>query len=611
MSATRVLLIGHPNCGKTTLFNWLTGKKSRTVNYPGSTVEYSAGALLPRWSLDMEVVDTPGTYSLGDFSRDESITRSIVCDQSLGFYDAVILVMDSLQWQRQLTFLREIMALRRPMILAMTMADELSEAEKANIDRLSKELGAPYQLIDGRIGNGVGELVEKIKQAVQEPVVLPNDNYKALDREEREQWAKALMDKLHLLDQQEPARVSKKDWALHPWAGLLIFFGVMTFLFSSIFWMAAPLMDLVSNFFAISQNYMLDLFPQSWFRDLLVQGLWAGIGAVLVFAPQVFILFFGLSFLEDSGYLARAATFLDWPFRKFGISGRAFVPLLSGYACAVPAIMAVRNLPSQKEKQIVYWMIPLLTCSARLPVYALLIGFLISSAFYAGLLMTALYFVSLLLGLFVAVVLKIKLQTPEKSYLMLEIPSYRWPKLHHVVQVAYRRTAYYVKKAGPVIIVLSLVLWSLMHFPYQKDVPHAAQIQQSVAADIGRKLDPLFLPLGVDWRVGVALFGSFAAREVFVPTLALTFGIEDDDEDGLVTVLHEKMHGTVRSDGKPMFDFASIMALIVFFTIALQCMSTLAIMAKEMGSWKVPLLQLFVYNGVAYLLAVLVYQGLS
>lgn len=599
MSQTRVLLIGHPNCGKTTLFNWLTGKKSRTVNYPGSTVEYSKGALLSRWSLDAEVVDTPGTYSLTAFSKDEAITHSIVCEQSLGFYDAIVLVMDSLQWQRQLTFLREIMSLNKPIILAMTMADELSNEQKDNIKRLSEEVCIDYQLIDGRLGGGVTELVGKIESALQHNVEIKNEKY---DREQREAWSRQLTDKLHLLDESTP-KPRKTDWALQPFAGLLIFAIVMTFLFSSIFWLAAPLMEMVDSFFGEGQQYLLEVFPQSWLRDLLVEGLWAGIGAVLVFAPQVFILFFGLSFLEDSGYLARAATFLDRPFRQFGLSGRAFVPLLSGYACAVPAIMAVRNLPNHKEKQIVYWMIPLLTCSARLPVFALLISFFIKDAFAAGLMMSFLYFLSLALGLFVAVLLNLQLKNEQKSYLMLEIPSYRWPKWHHVVQVATRRTTYYVRKAGPIIVVLSLVLWSLMHFPYHPELSASEQVQKSVAAQVGQKLDPLFQPMGVDWRVGVAILGSFAAREVFVPTLALTFGIQNENEDGLLQSLHDQMQST--------FNLPAIFALILFFTIALQCMSTVAILARETGSWRIPLLQLFLYNSVAYLLSVFVYKTFS
>lgn len=598
MSQTRVLLIGHPNCGKTTLFNWLTGKKSRTVNYPGSTVEYSKGDLLARWQVGMEVVDTPGTYSLTAFSKDEAITRSIVCDQSLGFYDAIVLVIDSLQWQRQLTFLREIMSLNKPIVLAMTMADELSSEQKTTIQRLSEEVGIRHQLIDGRLGGGVNELVGQIQSAMGRQATKTEN----LNRDQREQWSKELTDRLHLLDESRPTG-KNTDWALQPFAGLLVFAIVMTCLFSSIFWLAAPLMDLVDNFFGISQQYLLETLQQSWLRDLLVQGLWAGVGAVLVFAPQVFILFFGLSFLEDSGYLARAATFLDRPFRQFGLSGRAFVPLLSGYACAVPAIMAVRNLPNQKEKQIVYWMIPLLTCSARLPVFALLIGFFIHDAFTAGLVMSLLYFLSLGLGLFVAILLNLQLKNQQKSYLMLEIPSYRWPKLHHVIQVATRRTTYYVRRAGPIIVVLSLVLWSLMHFPYKPQLSEAEQVQQSVAAQIGQKMNPLFEPMGVDWRVGVALLGSFAAREVFVPTLALTFGIQDEREEGLVEALHEKM--------QKVFNFPAIFALILFFSIALQCMSTVAILVRETGSWKIPLLQLFLYNGVAYLLSVFVYQTLS
>ena len=248
-------------------------------------------------------------------------------------------------------------------------------------------------------------------------------------------------------------------------------------------------------------------------------------------------------------------------------------------------------------------MIPLLTCSARLPVFALLIGFFIKDAFVAGLAMSLLYFLSLAIGLFVAILLNLQLREKQKSYLMLEIPPYRWPKLYHVIQIATRRTTYYVKKAGPIIVVLSLVLWSLMHFPYRPELSHADQVQQSVAAHVGQKMNPVFEPMGVDWRVGVALLGSFAAREVFVPTLALTFGVQDENEESMLQSLNKQMHS--------IFNLPSILALIFFFSIALQCMSTFAILVRETGSWRLPLLQLFIYNSVAYLLSVVVYQTLS
>jgi ferrous iron transport protein B len=337
------------------------------------------------------------------------------------------------------------------------------------------------------------------------------------------------------------------------------------------------------------------------------------LGAVLIFLPQIFILFFGIGILESSGYLARAATLVDKPFSKLGLSGRSFVPVLSGFACAVPAIMATRNISSKRDRLITSIMIPLMTCSARLPVYALLTGFLFKKApvWQAGLFLTALYLGALVLGAFSAAVLNKIIPQGEKSLFLMELPLYRRPQFKILLSQSWNRSLSYARKAGPVIFILAVAVWLGSTFPNYQETNPEIKLSQSYLGQVGQKIEPLFTPMGADWRVGVGLISAFTAREVFVSTLAVVMNIgETQDEDSLQSSLLETMDQAKKSNGEKLFTVASVLALIIFFMIALQCMSTFAITVKETGSMQFAMVQMISLNVLAYVLAVIVYQGL-
>jgi ferrous iron transport protein B len=375
----------------------------------------------------------------------------------------------------------------------------------------------------------------------------------------------------------------------------------MTALFSSIYWLAAPLMDIVDGFFGWSIEVLHQRWGSGLFINFLADGILAGAGAVLIFVPQILILFLGISFLEDSGYLARAATLIDRPLSKVGLNGKAFVPLLSGFACAVPAIMAARAIGSHKERWLATFIIPFMTCSARLPVYALLVGFLFpNDALRAGLLMTGLYVAAIVVGFVAAGVLNLLLRKQSSGFLILELPLYRWPQPIVVIRNSFRRTRAYVEKTAPIILVLAVALWLLTTFPqYQLD-------------NESEWLEPVFEPMGGDWRVGVGLVTAFAAREVFVSSMAVLFSITDvEDEDSLREGLLISMRKATFPDGRLVFTTASVSALLVFFMLALQCISTSAVAFREMGSASFAVAQLISMNLLAYAAAIITYSVMS
>jgi len=400
---------------------------------------------------------------------------------------------------------------------------------------------------------------------------------------------------------------------LHPVWGLPIFLLIMSALFTSVFSLAAPLMDFVDWGFGGLAQLVYAALGSSALSDFLSNGVIAGVGAVMVFVPQIFILFFGFTLLEDSGYLARAATIVDRPLHRLGLSGRAFVPILSGFACAVPAIMACRNIRSTRERWITVFIIPFMTCSARLPVYALLLTFLFygDSAWKAGPALTGLYLVGVLVGATAAAVLNRILKVSRDSHFLMELPIYRLPKLGFTLRTASRRTLSYVKRAGPTIFVFVLLLWMGTHFPHQPQVSPAQQLEQSVVGRFGHIIEPVFKPLGLDWRAGLGMMSAFVAREVFVSSLAVIFSVASDpaakiEDASIQNSLLEKMREARLPDGTPLFTTASVMALIVFFMLALQCLSTTGVAWREMGSWKYAFTQLLTLNLLAYAVAFLV-----
>ncbi len=611
-----ILLFGSPNSGKTTLFNWLTGLKVRAVNYAGSTVECQKAKTLPTYGESLSIVDTPGVYSLQPHGPDEEVLWSAISSSDL--VSALIVVVDGTQLNRQLYLVRQAQELKRPMVIAVTMMDLVRKAGRTiDLDLLGRLADCQAVAIDGRLGAGVSELLDEVRtRALSHPEPMPHFDFEwdenRIESEIRlvESWAAQVVTKKPTDQALKEFRVWDK-WLMHPVWGILSFVVIMSVLFSSIFWLAAPLMDMVDISFAWLAEQTVLILGDSAISKFIADGLIAGVGSVLVFVPQIFVLFVGLNLLEDSGYLARAATIVDRPLSAIGLSGRSFVPLLSGFACAVPAVMAARNVRSKRERWLVTFIIPFMTCSARLPVYALLLTLLYTGAeaWKAGLVLFALYLAGLFSGGLASIILNKILPHRAQAPLLMEIPVYRRPKMKLVLQLAWRRTKSYIKKAGPTIFVFVVVLWMGSNWPSAEGTP-SEQLQASLVGQVGQALEPVVEPMGADWRVGIGLISAFVAREVFFSTLAIVFNLSEDS-DGYETSLIASLRQAKRADGSPLFSLASIGALLVFFVLALQCLSTTGVVWREMGSWKYALGQLVVLNVAAYLFAVATYQILS
>jgi ferrous iron transport protein B len=559
------------------------------------------------------VVDTPGIYGLRGDSPDEEVTVKLLKhDNRIGQMDAAIVCVDATQLERHLPLVYQVQALGWPVVVAMTMHDlEDQSGVLIDVEELSLNLGVPVVGIDGRHGAGVEELVGVAREAGERcPVPVE------LSREQAAAKAKALASRSvrrrNVTGSPLEKSVRLDRWLLHPVWGIVFFLLVTTSLFTAVFWLADPLMGLVDSGFSWLGEWTHGVMGGTLAADFVADGLIASFGAVLVFVPQILVLFFLLGILEDSGYLARAATLVDRPLAAVGLSGRAFVPLLSGYACAVPAIMAARTIRSKRERWIAISIIPLLSCSARLPVYALLLTFLFTgaAAWKAGLTLSMIYIGSLLVGGIAAAILDRIAKGREESSFMLELPIYRAPKWRVVARNAALRTQSYVKRAGPVIFTLAVILWFASNYPRPEiDLPPAQAIQQSYAGQLGRMIEPVFEPMGVDWRVGFGLISAFAAREVFVSAMALVFDVTTDGEEETIRgALLGKMREATLADGTPVFTMASVIGLILFFMIALQCTSTTAVVGKETGSWRFAVMQVLVLNVVAYVVSVLVVQ---
>jgi ferrous iron transport protein B len=604
-------LVGSPNSGKTTLYNWLTGSHSKAVNYPGSTVEVQIGDLKDHWSKEaVHVQDTPGTYSLFPKSADEEVALKALYKPAVESAErVVVVVVDSTQLERHLLLAMQVKAAAFPLVVALTMHDLLEKNKvRLNLRELEQFLGCAVVPIDGRFGKGIPELVQSALKAASKKSGVPLKHWTP------EQFTENQKLTARLAGQTVDANVEKvflnterlDAILLHPIFGIFLFVAVMSTLFISIFTWSGPLMDLIDSGFSQLAEIAESLGPGTLWANFLSQGVVASLGAVLIFVPQIFILFLGLGFLEATGYLARAATLIDRPFSKLGMSGRSFVPVLSGFACAVPAMMATRNLSSARDRWITNFILPLMQCSARLPVFALLLGFLFKGepGWKPGLAMAAIYFGGLLIGAIAAAVVHRIVPDDKKSFFMMELPIYRLPRPTVLLRQCIRRTLAYVRRAGPIIFVFAVLLWLGVTFPQTNP---ETQLENSYMGQAGQVLEPIFKPMGVDWRVGVGLISAFAAREVFVSNLAVMFKVTGD-EDSLQEGLLETMKSATFPDGSPIFTVGSVIALIVFFMIALQCMSTVAIAVKESGSWKFAMSQLVIFNLVAYVLAVVIFQ---
>jgi ferrous iron transport protein B len=592
-SRATVALVGPPNCGKSTLFNRLTGLRQKTANFPGVTVERHHGSVRLSSGKELELLDLPGTYSLTPRSEDERITDDLLRGKmpEVCVPDAVLLVLDSTNLGRNLVLAAPILALEKPILVVLNMADELrARGGEVDPEALSSRLGAPVVLVSAAKGEGLEGIHQFLESTFKAPapVELPVLQSPPSCR----QWAGQVAAESAYRPPVAPVWTRRLDGIfLHAWAGPLVFALVVVAVFQTIFYAAIPLMDGVEWLVTASGRWLQGSMPDSILKDLLIQGVWGGVGSVLVFLPQILLLFLFIGILEDSGYLARAALIADRTMAKVGLQGKSFIPLLSAYACAVPAIMATRTIENKRDRLATILIAPFMTCAARLPVYTLVIAaFLPSRPLLGPFLGTraaallSLYLLGFVAALATARVLKSTILKSDRTPFVLELPPYRWPTLESLGLRLLDRSKVFLRRAGTVIMGVAVVLWILANLPVKDGV--APPIQESLAGTLGRTIEPVIAPLGFDWKIGVGLVTSLAAREVIVGTLGTLHGVEGDENSvGLQEALKQDLN------------LAGAVALLVFFAFAMQCMSTVAMVRRETGGWKVPILQ-FTYMGV-------------
>lgn len=610
--AARVALVGSPNAGKTTLFNGLTGLRAKTGNYPGVTVSRYEGTIETAVG-PVIVEDLPGTYSLDPISPDEEVVAAVLqeADQLAG----LLVVVDATNLRRGLGLVSQVQQAGLPTTVVLTFVDELlRRGGRVDPEALSRALGVKVLPVVAGERRGVELLREALAETGAWPAPpLPPPT----DPEQVTGWARSILRAAHFAPPDPDSRTGRLDGVLlHPVWGTAIFFLTMFAFFQTIFVVAAPLQGLIEGAFIWLGEVARAFIPVGWLASFVADALLAGVGGVLVFLPQIALLFVLISLLEGSGYLSRAAYLMDRIMATAGLEGRAFVALLSSMACAIPGIMATRTLPSAKDRLATMMAAPLMTCSARLPVYVLLIGMLVPADMRwgpigaQGLIMFGLY----LLGAASAMTSawfwgRIVGRSGTALPFYMEMPSYRWPRARTVLISVWDACKAFLKKVTSIILLTTVVLWALLNLPLRgdaelaragvdpaDDVAVAAYVlDNSVAADVGRAVGPVFAPLGFDWRVNVGVISSLAAREVFVSTLGQVAAASDPESpaEALATMTHQDGPRA----GERVFTPPTIAALLVFFVYALQCMSTLAVMRRETGTWRWPLIA-FAYLGV-------------
>ena len=651
--AFTLALVGNPNAGKTTLFNALTGLRAKTANFPGTTVERKVG----RMHLDHQqivVVDLPGLYSLDSKSPDEKLASDALQGR-LGHQapDAALVVVDATNLERNLFLASQILELKGPVIVALNMMD-MARRDGIHIDvpKLRKELGCAVVAVSARNGDGIAELKHELGRLMNGTMPEAVDHVDpgcagctGCSFQARYEWTEKISTRV-----MDPSLVKRAVWTeklddyfTHPVFGVVVFHLVMLAVFALIFWVAQIPMELIDHLFAHIKGWVILLLPPGDLQSLVSDGIVGGVGGILVFLPQICILFLALSLLEDTGYLSRAAFVMDRIMRRLGLPGKAFVPLLSAHACAIPAIMSTRVIENPRDRLITILVTPLMACSARIPVYAMLTALLFPhSPLKAALVFTAAYAVGVGSALCAALIFRRTILPGETKPLMIELPPYRVPALRTALLHTYDRAKIFVKQAGTVILGISLVLWALSYYP--KSSPPAAAVtlqaqagqveksgdeqqasalreradtltaqnslQHSCACKIGHFIEPAIRPLGYDWQIGIGIISSFAAREVIVSTLAIVYGVGRDVAENNQSSLYSTLQQARRSDGTPIFNPATCFSLLVFYILAAQCLSTTAVVRRETNSWKWPLFQIAYMTGAAYLAALVVYQVL-
>jgi ferrous iron transport protein B len=592
----RVALVGSPNAGKTSVFNHLTGLRAKTGNYPGVTVGRSVGTTNAD-GVAIAVEDLPGTYSLDPISPDEQVVTDLLTGKypDIDRPDAVVLVADATTLRRSIMLIGQVLRLDLPCLLTLTMGDELiSRGGRIDVEALSTALGVPVVAVVAHHGSGIGGLRAQLAsfEQWQRPPVLPPSDQQAIDG-----WGQSVLDAADYVAPQPDQRTRRIDRVLlHPVWGTLAFFAVMFYFFQVLFTAAAPLRDGIAHALTWLGTQVAEHVGNPIIRGLLSQGIIGGVGTVLQFIPQIVLLFCLLAFLENVGYMSRAAFLMDRVMAKTGLEGRAFVAMLSSFACAIPGIMATRTLPSSRDRIATIVTAPLMTCSARLPVYTLLVGLLVApqtrwwwlSA--QGVTMFLLYLGGGMSSLIAALLVKSTILRGDLLPFTMELPPYRLPSPKAMLAAMWSATKVFLRKAGTIILATSLVLWALLSLPLREAETRglsptdstAYVMNHSYAADVGRAIAPVFTPLGFDWRTDVALVGSLSAREVFVATLGEVSAATDphNPRQALATMTDDH--------GQRIFTAPTVIALMVYFMFALQCMSTIAVMRRETNSWRWP-----------------------
>ncbi len=702
-SHINIALVGNPNSGKSSLFNSLTGLNQKVGNFPGVTVDKKTGLCTLEPGFTANIIDLPGTYSLYPRRADEWVSYKVLMNvDGTVRPDMVVLVADASNLKRNLLFCSQIIDLKIPVIVALTMIDlAAKKGIKIDLEELERELGVPVVSINPRKNKGLPQLKKALIQTANQqyrpplrdfinvkilaenavdsiqkvfPVLsdyssvhyLINHESFPLDAEVQDKiesieaannfnstrlQAEEIMQRYSRIRQIMQQSVVEEDpiqrklftekldnVLLHRTWGYIILLTVLFLLFQSVFWVAEYPMNAIEWTFTAVSGWLNGVLPSVWWSDLLINGFIAGLSGILVFVPQIMILFGLVTILEDTGYMARISFLSDKLMRKVGLNGKSVMPMISGFACAVPAIMSARSIENRKERLLTILVTPLMSCSARLPVYTILISLVIPNKFFFGILslqglvMMGLYLLGIVMALIVSYVFKVIIKLKEKSFFILELPAYRAPRWRNVGVTMIEKAKIFVRDAGKVIMIISLLLWFLSSYgPSQKMKDLSAKyeklqqqpgidksnlyreyrsekLQNSYAGILGRTIEPAIAPLGYDWKIGISLITSIAAREVFVGTMATLYSVEEDNEN---TSLRQKMNSARRADGSKVYTLAAGISLMVFYVLAMQCMSTLAVVKRETKTWKWPLVQLFYMTFLAYVMALLAYQVLA
>jgi ferrous iron transport protein B len=611
-----IALIGPPNSGKSTLFNRLTGLRQKVANYPGVTVEQRSGRMSGIKRNDLTLIDLPGIYSLTGYSEDARVAIDVLKGEMPGTPrpDAVLLVLDALNLSRQLMLAGPILALGLPTLVLLNMAD-LMESRGGAVDplALAQELGRPVALISAARGTGI-EAIERYLQQhgsahpeTAKPLpVIPIALPVLQNPGECRRWAAQVSTRTKYKAPASPLWTRRLDSVLlHRVWGPLIFLAVVVTVFQVVFTIGQPLSDWMGDGLTALGSRVAGLITIPWLAALVRDGLWNGVQAVLVFLPQILLLFLFIGILEDSGYLARAALIADRVMRSIGLNGKAFIPLLSAYACAVPAIMATRTIENKRDRLATILVAPFMTCSARLPIYTLIIAAFIPNRPVLGSLigmracvMLSLYVLGFSAALLTAKLLKSSVLKASAAPFVLELPQYRWPTIRSLGLRLYDRSSLFLKKAGTIILAVSFVLWVLSVLPLHNG--NVSDLASSIIGKLGHFVEPVLRPLGFNWKIGIGLLSSIIAREVIVGTLGTLYGV-DPNTQAL------SLQAALRHD----MTIGGAVALVVFFAFAMQCTSTLAVVRRETNSLRWPVIQFCYMSGLAYVAALLTNQVLS